>query len=280
MTLAAREHLIRRVRALPPLPETIGQLQRLCHDPDAGIQDMCRVLGNDPMLTANILKVINSPIYGLSGVVTSIDQAVALLGPPLVRGFALGATLRRALPMDMAPYGCSNRELALRSSLQQALTQRWMAKVAPGDLPLLAPASFIMDLGMVLISAELTARGEAAAFRVALAGSDRVEEVERSFLGLDNREVGAHLFEHWRFEPDMVQAIRWMSNPAHESGTLRTRAAVLAAVSAELGPVSFLGGEPSACREKALGLVRVAGLDAAAFVAAVEETLASSRNLP
>lgn len=74
-TLFLKEHF-----NLPPLPESVLKIQEIMYDPDVSIDIVCNILIKEPVLVAQILKVVNSAYYGLRREVDDIRFAVAYLG--------------------------------------------------------------------------------------------------------------------------------------------------------------------------------------------------------
>ena len=60
------QNLLTRIKGLPPLPDSVIKIQQICADPNAGVGDLVKVVDKDPLLTANLLKAANSPLYGFS----------------------------------------------------------------------------------------------------------------------------------------------------------------------------------------------------------------------
>ena len=83
------ETILKEIKQLPPLPDTAMKIEAIYQDPNSNFQDMVKVIETDALLTADILKAANSPLYGFSREITSLSQAVGLFGMGTVRGFAL-----------------------------------------------------------------------------------------------------------------------------------------------------------------------------------------------
>lgn len=64
----------------------------------------------DPMLTANILRSANSPLYGFSQEITTIARAISLFGMATIRGFALSSTIKKSFSINLEPYGITTQD--------------------------------------------------------------------------------------------------------------------------------------------------------------------------
>ena len=88
--------IYKSIKSLPPLDETIIKIQQICSSDDSDIAELISVIHQDPMLTANILRSANSPLYGFSREIADINRAVALFGMATIRGFALAGTIKKS----------------------------------------------------------------------------------------------------------------------------------------------------------------------------------------
>ena len=80
--------LLENINAIPPLPESVQEVERVYNNPDSTLEDMQQAIEKDPLLTASILRIVNSPMYGVSRTITNVLQAISLLG----KGTVVGST--------------------------------------------------------------------------------------------------------------------------------------------------------------------------------------------
>ena len=86
-------HKIKRTTRLPSPPGTALQILELCQREDVAISELADTLAADPALSLRLLKYANSPLVGVSKEVTSVRDAVVLLGIRSVRLMALSFSL-------------------------------------------------------------------------------------------------------------------------------------------------------------------------------------------
>lgn len=251
------------IKSLPPLPASIVKIQELCMSNDTDIDELSKVIESDPMLSANILKSVNSPLYGMSKEISSIPQAVMLFGISMIRGFAAANAIKKAIVIDLSPYGKTIDDMSHLSTLQSALVREWYRNVDKSMLPLLQSGAFLMELGKLPASLKVIASGEFEKFASEMMHEKPIVEIERCYLGLSSYEIAAMMFEHWNFELALTNALREISDPA----TKNSYAQVLNVVSKALNLRDPLS-------EKALNEAREAievfGLNRNAFDEAVD----------
>lgn len=80
--------------SFPNLPSSVKKIQKLFSSHEIDVPLLVNALKEEPLLSANILKLVNSPYYGLKGSVASIENGVALLGVTVVRGIIMATVLK------------------------------------------------------------------------------------------------------------------------------------------------------------------------------------------
>lgn len=182
------------------------------NDANAGAADLAAVLGGDPTMAAKVMKMANSAFFGLSGKVTSLQLAVAVVGFTTVRSVATvelsGVEASQSLPDGF--WDISVHLAAAASTLGPAFQR---------------PAADAMCLGLLAqIGAALLHETDPVGYAEVLATTDLGEqrfEAEESRYGIGSPQLTAAALEHWDFPAAMVQELRAMpSGP--EAALLRT----------------------------------------------------------
>ncbi|MDY0123627.1 HDOD domain-containing protein [Sulfurimonas sp.] len=221
------EEILKKIKQLPPLPESVMQIESVYQDPESTFNDMVKILEKDPLLTADILKAANSPLYGFSREINAINQAVGLFGMGTVRGFALASIVKKSFELDLSVYGIDNDTFSMLSKKQHAITTSWCLKKDSKLLGILSPAAFLVEIGKVLIAQQIMSDNTQDRFKEAIKSSATLEEAEREVTGVDTPEVSAKIFEHWRFEAGLVDTIRHCLNPQEANDEIKKPAQIL-----------------------------------------------------
>ncbi len=195
-----------RLESLPSPPVVAMEIIRLTRDEDSSPSDLTAVLARDPVLATRILQVANSPAYGLSREVATVDRATALLGLKAVKMMALSFSLASdvdndagALPVAMYWY---------HSLLNAVTARRWAELCAPGLSEEAFLAGLLSHLGRLAL-----AREKAKDFATVLAGSARSwpsHAAEREQFGFSSAELTATILEAWGLPAIIVEANRAM----------------------------------------------------------------------
>ncbi len=261
------EDILKKIKQLPPLPESAMEIEAVYQNPDSTFNDMVKILEKDPLLTADILKAANSPLYGFSREINSISQAVGLFGMGTIRGFALASIVKKSFTLDLSAYGISNDMFSALSKKQHGLMVAWCLKKENKLLGILSPAAFLVEIGKVLIAQQIMADNTQEKFRNALAELQDVEAAERELLGTDTPEVSATIFEHWRFEEGLVDVIRHCQDPEKAAQKDKKAAQILNVVRVAV-PIN--GAITDASITQAKELIKKYDLDLDSFDKAVQ----------
>jgi hypothetical protein len=144
---------IRSLDLLPTLPKVYWHLLEALNNPNLSMQDIARLVEADPQLSEKALQMVNSSYFGLENPIHSVRQAVGYLGPEVVAGMGLSASILRALKGEMKEL----RPLALSAQ------PRTPSNPAPPPIPdpqwaeQAFTTSLVHDIGLILFSIRVPA---------------------------------------------------------------------------------------------------------------------------
>ena len=158
---------------------------------------MLDVIGHDPALTANLLKLCNSAYYGLRRQVGTVQEALVMLGNHTVVSLAFATSLGDVLRGPLAGYRLE-RDALWRHSLAVAVGAAHL--VDDGGARSLRERAFtaglVHDIGKLILNGPLKAKLQQLP---QTAGFDVLMRGEREILGFDHAEAGAALAAAWNF---------------------------------------------------------------------------------
>ncbi len=217
------EKILKQIKALPPLPKSVLEIQRITSDPNASIADLIKIVKEDPMLTANLLKAANSPLYGFAKQIKTVDMAVSLFGMSTVKGFAISFAIKNSLKFDLSAYGIDETKFHDVASQRNMIAVNWFRKDR-NKLDIMATNSFLIDLGAVVISLILKNENLSDEFKKRLYNGEERDALEKEMAGATTTEVTTKIFEHWKFSSDLIESMANINNP---EGNYKTESAAL-----------------------------------------------------
>jgi len=264
------EEILKKIKQLPPLPESAMQIEAVYQDPNSSFNDMVKILEKDPLLTADILKAANSPLYGFSREINAISQAVGLFGMGTVRGFALASIVKKSFTLDLSVYGISNEMFSELSKRQHALVTAWCMRKENKLMGILSPAAFLVEIGKVIIAQQIMLDSKQDEFKEALLELKDVEAAEMKVIGTNTPEVSATIFKLWKFEEGLVDTIAHCQQPELAKEEDKKAAQFLHVVRVAI-PINGVATDESL--EAAKALVRKYSLDMESFEHALESAV-------
>jgi len=211
------EKLIKKIKSLPPLPESVMKVREICHDPEGSVADLVPIIKQDPTFTADILKAANSPLYGFSKEITTIDQAVSLFGMGSIEGFAVSYAMRKSVPADLSVYGINQNRLTEISEMQNALANRWGKYQVSEYKNELSTVSMLMELGKMVSAVILKENGMLEEFKTAISNAITLRDIfiiEKKFLTVPSEQIVSLIFKFWKFNPILIKMAEGILNPA------------------------------------------------------------------
>ena len=134
---------------LPSPPQAALQILRTCSQSDVDNAELTRLVSNDPVLTAELLRVVNSPFLGIAREVRSIKQAIVILGTKALRNLALCLAARDVVkPDDMPGFAI---DLFWEDSLRRACCARMLAQMTGADADDCFTAGLLQDFGLLVM---------------------------------------------------------------------------------------------------------------------------------
>jgi putative nucleotidyltransferase with HDIG domain len=218
------------IKNLPPFPAVALQLMGLL-DSDVPVKDVVKLLRMDSALSAEILRVSNSPLYGLSRHVDSVSHAVVVLGGDAVKRLALTVALGRFTQKFMKHKGlrrCWDHSVAC------ALIAEDLAEFAGQTQARAYTTGLLHDVGRLALLACYPDEYENL-LAVAAENDFDFRTTEKKLFEIDHCSAGHWLCKSWNLPPDMTEAIARHHEEDLAQGSLTSLIAVADGLAAALG---------------------------------------------
>jgi putative nucleotidyltransferase with HDIG domain len=202
-TTAAQTPRAKRPVLPPPFPAVAVQLIQQMQDPNVSANDVGRLIELDPSLTASLLRLVNSPFFGMRREIAGVSDAVMVLGMSAVRRMVLSVAV--ATPLRKANVDARFAHAQWRHTVSCAALARRLIPDDPAASELAFTAGLLHDMGQVHL---LQVHGAAyVALHEQAAGAD-VRALETSQFGQPHDSLGADLLEAWGLPQIIADAAR------------------------------------------------------------------------
>lgn len=192
--------------SLPTLPAFITVISNLVDDDSTSAQEIGEVIQRDQVLSAKILKLVNSPVYGFPRRISSVTHALVLLGFNVVKGLVLSTAVFQDLSKDTSGLWDHSLGTAI-------LARRLGKELGVQDPEECMIAGLLHDLGKVILS-HLALEDYLSVIRKAHARGCHVSEVEREVFGVDHTRIALWLALRWHLPERLTDALTYHHNPS------------------------------------------------------------------
>ena len=210
-----RRDIDRFIKKMPSLSTTVGKVMEICSRTDASPNELNKVISLDPVLTGQVLKLINSAYYSLINKVTSLTRAITMLGMNTVKNMALSTAIIRSVA-------------GAKKSKALPTTKFWAHSIGAGvsakllgeslGIPVMEReelflAGLLHDLGKVPFGDEYIEVLNIAKFEQL-----PLNEVEIDVMGIDHQEVGLMIADKWKLNQVITKCIGSHHSPGKLTG--------------------------------------------------------------
>lgn len=184
-----RKGLLLAVKDLPTLPEVLKYVSKLLEDPRSSTQQVAKLISRDQVLSAKVLKMVNSPVYGFPGRISTIQHALVLLGYNVIRGLIISTSVFELMTKSMTGLW----EHSVGCAMACGLIAREAGFKEPEEY---AVAGLLHDLGKVIVALQLP-KAKDEVDSVVQQEDLLYLEAEKKILGFGHDRVNAWVADHW-----------------------------------------------------------------------------------
>lgn len=205
------------LKSFPSMPGAAVKLLVLMDDPDVSVSQIEAILGQDPGLTANILRLANSAYFGMPSKVGSIKQAVLLLGLKRLIQIVIASCVSAIMDKPVIGYDLPPGELWHHSIGVTVAAEGLLKELKLEASEEIFTAALLHDVGKLVVGEFI--EKDIRQIEAALAEGMSFEKAENIILGTNHADIGAKILTQWSLPPAIVNAVRWHHTPEEADNT-------------------------------------------------------------
>lgn len=217
--------LIKKIKDLPTLPRTILKITETINHPKSSANDLAAIITDDQVLTARLLRLVNSSFYGFPQKISTVTTAIVLLGFDAIRNLLLTSSV-----FDLFSNKKQTKISAMEAHWDHSFGCALGAKII-GDflryekVEELFVAGLLHDIGKIVEMIFLSDGFTKVAYMVKEQNILFIT-AEEHVLGYTHAEIGKLLAEKWNLPPKLSEIIACHHNP-ELAGTFIREAAIV-----------------------------------------------------
>jgi len=216
----ALKGLLSRLSHFPPLPTLYSEVMKQLESPSASVEAIAGIVGKDLAMTAKLLQMVNSAFFGFQQKITSVHDAITILGMETVKAIVL--SIHAFSHYEKTQLGRFSIERLWSHSIAVATEAKRITRAQTGDQAMADEAftaGLLHDIGKLALAANFSEKFDQV-HEHAQAEKVTLPEAEKKLLGATHCEAGAYLLGVWGMPISLIESALFH----HQPGTCRHNA--------------------------------------------------------
>ena len=210
------EEIITAMQQLKPIPQVALKILRLIDENSYDVDAIANEIRQDQVITARMLQLANSAMFGAKKTISSLDHAVVFLGQELLVRIVLSAAIQGYYAQTAMGYALCKGGIYYHA-LGCAQIAELLARKTGLESPARAyTAGLLHDIGKVVLDQYVTT-AYPLFYREIIHSKENILTIEKRLLGMNHTHVGTLLAQQWSFPPALQEAIQHHHQPNHKS---------------------------------------------------------------
>ena len=213
-----RDQILGALDKLPPFSPVLTRLLATLADEDVSFGELAGIIETDAVLAGNLLRVVNSPLYGRISMINSVRHAVAIMGSIKVRNLVLGMSVSRRWAGARVPRKWDARQFNVHS-----LAVAVLADLVVLEMPVpygegAFTAGLLHDVGKLLIAVAAPEKFEKI-HDLYKEGGEAVLGCEKEVAGVTHAEISGAILDRWKLPKPIREGVTYHHSPDEAGGS-------------------------------------------------------------
>ena len=198
-------------RSLGSYGPVLEEIEQTLASPQCNLSTIGDAIQKDTDLTARLLRLANSPFYGFANRLSTVTEAVSLLGIQQIQDMIVASSVLDRF--EGVPDNLVNKDSFWRHSLAVGVGARLLAMERRLPKPdKFFVAGLLHDVGRLVLLSQASEQAKAV-FELYQRERMLLHEAEMKILGYDHQQIGRELLTSWSYPAILVQAVAYHHNP-------------------------------------------------------------------
>ncbi len=197
--------ILESIDQVKPIPQIAFKILSLLNEDEYDMREVSREIRNDQVLAAKLLALCNTPMYGASGKIDSLDRALLFLGEKRLLQIALSLFLSGVFPSTTGGYSLCKGGL-FHHAVCTAFVAEHLAQKYSLPTGKAYTHGLLHDIGKVVLD-QTVSKHAPLFYRKAAKSPQPLYKIEEELFGIDHPRAGALLARHWGLPEDVVRVV-------------------------------------------------------------------------
>ncbi len=214
--LPGPEDIKAAMQKIKPIPQVALKILRLVDQNRYDIEPIAKEIRKDQVVTARMLQLANSAMFGVKRTITSLDHAVVFLGQDLMVKIILSAAVQGYYEQSDMGYALCKGGIYHHAIGCAQIAEALARKTRCEDPARAYTAGLLHDIGKVVLDQYVTA-AYPLFYREIMDEKEEILAIEKRMLGMSHTEVGTLLARQWSFPAALTAAVQYHHQPDQHS---------------------------------------------------------------
>jgi putative nucleotidyltransferase with HDIG domain len=210
--VSPKDRILGALDKLPPFSPVLTRLLATLADEDVSFGELAGIIETDAVLAGNLLRVVNSPLYGRISTINSVRHAVAIMGSIKIRNLVLGMSVSRRWAGARVPRKWDARLFNMHSLAVAVLADLVVLEMPVPYAEGAFTAGLLHDVGKLLIAVASPEQFEKI-YDIYKTGAEADESCEMEVAGVTHAEISGAILDRWKLPKQIREAVAHHHSP-------------------------------------------------------------------
>ena len=202
--------LTKKIDSLPPLPKTIIDLENFKKSSNKDLDTLLKIIEQDPLIIATLLKVANSAMFGFINKVETASRAIHLLGINFTLSIAFGSAIKNSFTAGLNAYGITTDDFMRLANMSSNLLSLWIGRIDNALKEELVLPAFLLETGRFVLASVAAEDGKEDEFLQKIKQNPNdISSIEKEYFNATSTQVTASIFKHWDLSETLINVCKY-----------------------------------------------------------------------
>ncbi len=204
--------IVEALSKVPPLSSVVAKALKLIRQPTSSAERIAETIAKDPIISFEVMRIVNSPFYGFSRQVSSLEHAIALVGTRTLESILLSAFAKTVYSTELKTFRIKRGELSIQSFVGAYVAKNVASQFFPDVEDTAFTAAVLRSVGKIAMEYFLSKYFDRVKLEARRGGS--FDKVEQKVFGFTSSTLSAMVLERWKIPEEIRIVVAHYGKPS------------------------------------------------------------------